>query len=105
MRIEVLVAGKKYDDSPFNFRYTNPNYSTRINYYSSSNPLVKYNTYATGNVNNDNAALLIENRFAMASVGNEGLSCSAAGVVSKYYSWHRLKGLLWAMEKVIPITE
>ncbi len=83
----MLFSGKKYDALLLNSRYKDPNYVTRINYYSSSNPLVKYNTYATGNINNDNAALLIQNRFAMASLGNEGLSCSAAGVVSKNYQF------------------
>jgi hypothetical protein len=55
--------------------YADPNYNTRLNYYSSSNSLVKYNTIATGNASNDNAALLTQKRFLMSNVGNEATAC------------------------------
>jgi hypothetical protein len=74
--IEKLVGTHDFFAIPFS--YDAPGYSTRVNYYSSSNPVVKYNSISTGNSNNDNAALLISKRFLMSNVGNEALACSAA---------------------------
>ena len=55
-------------------------YNTRVNYYSSSNSLVRFNTFATGNANNDNQALITLKRFLMSNVGNEALTCSATPI-------------------------
>ncbi|XP_023343033.1 uncharacterized protein LOC111712609 [Eurytemora carolleeae] len=46
----------------------------RVNYYSS--PLIKYQGYATGTSTADNARTLVENRFAVAAIGDESMSCS-----------------------------
>ena len=60
--------------------YSAPNYSTRVNYYSSASSLVRYNTLATGNANNDNQALLILKRFLMSNVGNEATTCTSTPI-------------------------
>ena len=65
------------------YSYPDPNYSTRINYYSSSSPTVRFNNIATGNTANDNQALLMERRFLMAAVGNEATACPSATAVGK----------------------
>lgn len=65
------------------FRYNDPNYATRINYYSSSSANVRVNGIATGNANNDNQALIMEKRFLMAAVGNEATACPSTTPVSK----------------------
>lgn len=52
--------------------YTAKGYSTRVNYYSSSN--VTYKDMPTGDANNDNAKLLSDRRFVMAAVGDDSSS-------------------------------
>ena len=52
----------------------------RVNYYSS--PLIKYQGYATGTSTADNARTLVENRFAIAAIGDESMSCSGSSVTS-----------------------
>ena len=46
----------------------------RVNYYSS--PLINYQGYTTGTPTADNARTLVENRFAVAAVGDETMICS-----------------------------
>ena len=67
-------------------RYPDPNYGTRINYYSSSSPTVRFNSIATGNTANDNQALIMERRFLMAAVGNEATACPSTTAVGKIIS-------------------
>ena len=62
-------------------RYPNTNYNTRINYYSSSSPTVRFNGMATGNASNDNQGLLIERRFLMSGVGNEATKCPSTTAI------------------------
>jgi hypothetical protein len=57
-------------------RYPDPNYNNRLNYYSSST--IRFNNIPTGDVNNNNALLLIQRRFLMQAVGNEGTACGGA---------------------------
>jgi hypothetical protein len=55
--------------------YPDPNYNTRVNYYSS--PDIADNYIPTGDVNNNNAALLVQRRLQMQAVGNEATACPA----------------------------
>ena len=65
------------------FSYPTTGYDTRIIYYSSSSATVRFNSIATGNIENDNQALLLEKRFLMSAVGNEQTACPAATPVGK----------------------
>jgi viroplasmin and RNaseH domain-containing protein len=55
------------------WRYPDPNYGVVVNHYS--NPSVTYDSdgksYPTGNADNNNADVLVRNRFLMSNVGDE----------------------------------
>jgi len=57
--------------------YPAQGYNTRINYYS--NPKIGYNKIPTGEAGANNAGVLTERRFLMATVGDESLPCNPAG--------------------------
>ena len=63
------------------FSYDSANYENRVNFYS--NPEVNFGQIPTGNVENDNAKLIIQKRFLMAAVGKEQFSCSISGKIEK----------------------
>ena len=75
------ITLKPVDIFIFICSYPNTNYSTRINYYSSSSTTVRFNGIATGNTATDNQALLLERRFLMAAVGNEATACPSTVAV------------------------
>ena len=56
--------------------YNAPGHETRVNYFSNPNVTFPQTGTATGVANiSNNAAVLIKNRFKIASVGDESVNC------------------------------
>jgi len=59
--------------------YSADGHKRRVNYYSNPNVTLTLTGTPTGSTLENNARVLIENRFAMAAIGDESISCNPPG--------------------------